>query len=409
MTFALHVDAELWRGSLKAARTAVDQAVGNSHGLVPLIEQHSWGLTSARLGHEATTLGVDTLAVSTIFDACDAADHFAGTILVTTPWDPRDALAAEAWEALEPGLSNRTIRTIACTDALHRLAADTTTSVSVVLQGLTSRNCLGLAEPDLDALLADDTIRLALGDRRLDIRGALLSMPASQPDSPQIVTLGDSVSAPPKASHRVREAWGWALLWIRALAAVEQAGIELQTEATTMWVTRLDDAEAAELRAALDVVPLRVVRGCDLWLTEPGALRAYGTVLAVHRVDRGRDVGDRQRRTGKDGYVVAVSGGTAHGIGVGASTSTATLRERAAAAAGSAMEAIGRVKSPFEWAGKRRLFAEPPANGTSLVWLTAEDVSEALAAGHRTPTVGDQWLCHLSLDLARFDRVLGLD
>jgi hypothetical protein len=409
VTFALHVDAELWRGSLKAARDAVDQAVGNADGLVPLIEQQAWGLTPARLGQEATTLGVDTVAVSTIFDARDVAVHFPGTILVTTPWDPRDALAADAWDALEPAVGRRLIRTIACTEALHRLAADTTTTVAVVLQGLTSRNCLGLAEPDLDALLADDTIRIALGDRRLDVRGALLALPAKQPDSPQIVTLGDAVSAPPKASHRVREAWGWSLLWIRALAAVEQAGIDLDTAATTMWVTRLDDAEAADLRNALDVVPLRVVRGCDLWLPETDALRAFGTVLAVHRVERGRDVGDRQRRTGKDGYVVALAGGTAHGIGVGASTSTATLRERAAAAAGSAMEAIGRVRSPFTWAGKRRLFAEPPASGTSLIWLSADDVSEALAAGHRTPTVGDQWQCHLTLDLARFDRVLGLD
>lgn len=411
MTFALHVDAELWRGSTKAARDAVDQGVGNENALVPLVDSHAWGLSPGQLAHEANNLGVTTLAVGTAYDAAAVAPHFDGDLLVTQPWDPRDTLAASVWETLDDGLLTRVIRTIASTEALHRLAAEAVSPIPVVLQGLTSRHCIGLQEPDLDALLADDTIRTALRERRLDIRGALLNLPAKQPGSPQVTTIGDargeSLSA--KSSNRVRECWGWTVLWIRALAAVEQAGIELHTDATTIWATRLADAEIDDLRAALEVVPIRVVRGGDFWLTEPAALQAYGTVLAVHRVERGRDVGDRQRHTAKDGYVIALGGGTSHGVGVAATTSTTSRRARAFAAAGSALDAIGRVRSPFVWAGKRRMFAEPPASGTSLVWLSADDVSEALAAGHRTPVVGDQWLCQVNLDLAHFDRVLGID
>jgi hypothetical protein len=414
VTFTLHVDAELWRGGIKAARDEVDSGVGDeahSGGLVPLIDSQAWGIGPIRLAQEANNLGLATLAVGTAYDAAMVAPHFGGDLLVCQPWDPRDTLAASVWDTLDDGLISRVIRTIASTDALHRLAADAVSPVPVVLQGLTSRHCIGLQEPDLDALLADDTIRTALRDRRLDIRGALLNLPAKQPGSPQVTTIGDArgdgLSA--KASNRVRESWGWTVLWIRALAAVEQAGIDLHTDATTIWATRLTDAEIDDLRAALEVVPVKVMRGAEFWLTEPAALQAYGTVLAVHRVERGRDVGDRQRHTAKDGYVIAIGGGTGHGVGVAATTSTTSRRERAFAAAGSALDAIGRVRSPFVWAGKRRMFAEPPAAGTSLIWLSADDVSEALAAGHRTPAVGDQWLCQVNLDLAHFDRVLGID
>jgi hypothetical protein len=39
-------------------------------------------------------------------------------------------------------------------------------------------------------------------------------------------------------------------------------------------------------------------------------------VVDVHPVKRGDRVGYRQRKVGKDGLLVVVSGGTAHGIGL---------------------------------------------------------------------------------------------
>lgn len=44
-----------------------------------------------------------------------------------------------------------------------------------------------------------------------------------------------------------------------------------------------------------------------------------------------------------------------------------------------------------------------------MVWLSDDEVREAMAAGQRLPAVGDQWLCRTNLDLASFDCVLGLD
>lgn len=413
VTFSLHIDAEVWRSGTKGVRDEIDRIVGadGGGGLVPVVQGSGWGATIELLAREAEVLGSGIIAVATPYEAAAVAPHFSGEILVRQPWDPRDTVAARTWETLDDGLVPRVIRTIAGTEALHRLAESAEVPVPFVMQGLTSLYGVGMQEPDLDALLADDTIRTALRDGRITIRGAILHLPARQPGSPQVTTFGESRarSVPAGASNRVREAWGWAVIWIRALAAVEATGVELSSDAASIWVSRLDDAELADLHGALGIVPLRVLRGRGLWLSEPAALQAYGTVLAVHRVERGRDVGDRQRRTPKDGYVVVVGGGTANGVGIAAPAGAGTLRERAEAARLSAREAVGKVRSPFTWAGRNPHFVERPATRQSLVWISDEDVHTALGAGHRTPAVGDQWPCRTRLELATFDRVLGLD
>ena len=413
MTFTLHVDADLWRANATSVRDAINSALTEdegTRGLVPVIKGNGYGLTKPRLAREAAALGVDAVAVGTPYEVYDVAQEFDGDILVLQPWDPRDQLATKVWEDLHARLSMRVIRTVASTDVLHRLAADATSPVSVVLEGLTSMRRFGLAEADMDALLADTTIRAALRDGRIDIRGAALHLPMTQPSSPSLATLGDgSNRTPASASNRVREAWGWAAIWIRALAAMDSSGVPLQETAASIWVSHLDDTEIADLRTALPTVPLRLRIGTRLWLGEPTSLQAYGTVLAVNPVERGREVGYRQRRAPKDGYVVVVGGGTAHGVGMAAPAAATSMRQRAISAATGALEAVGRARSPFTWAGKHRWFAEPPHMQVSLIWLSEDDVREALAAGHRTPVTGDQWTCRVRHTTAMFDWILGLD
>jgi hypothetical protein len=269
----------------------------------------------------------------------------------------------------------------------------------------------GVPEADLDALLAEDSVREALRRGTVDMRGVALHLPLRQPSAPGVATVGAgrSAAAPVGTTNRVREAWGWAALWIRALAAMEGAGVPLSEDAATLWVSHLDDIELASLRSALPTVPVRARIGTRLWLGEPDSLRAFGTVLAVHRVDRGREFGYRQRRAPKDGYVVVVSGGTAHGVGMEAPSQAGTMRQRAIAAATGALEAVGKAKSPFSWADKQRWFAEPPHMQVSIIWLDDVDVREALAAGHRLPVPGDRWRCRVRHTTSQFDGVLGLD
>lgn len=414
VTFSLHIDAELWRSGLKARQDGLAMlfdASPQAAPLVPVIEGGYCGLDPVSLAVEARHLDVTTLAVGSAFDANRVAEHFPGEILVRQPWDPRDLEAMREWGYLDDGLLTRVIRVVASSEALQRLAAEPGPPVPVVLAGVTSAYGAGLAEPELDALLADDALRDALRSGRVVLRGASLQMPVRQPSSPQVSTIGGSRAAgalPSSASNRAREAWGWAVIWIRALAAVEQSHIPLTQEATTIWVSGLDDGELQDLHSALDLLPIRVLMAEELWWGNPEAFVAYGSVLGVHPVTRGREVGLSQRRAPRDGYVVVVSGGSSHGLGT-AKARAAGLRERASHATNSAMTAWGRARSPFVWAGRERRFLEAPHETYSLLWLSESDVHEALTSGHRTPSVGDQWSCRPGPHGYRYDRVLGLD
>ena len=48
--------------------------------------------------------------------------------------------------------------------------------------------------------------------------------------------------------------------------------------------------------------------GTDLWLGDPAALTAYGQVIDVHPVAKGRSIGYSQRTARKDGWLAAVAG-----------------------------------------------------------------------------------------------------
>lgn len=427
MTFALHVDAGRWRRHASDTRDTIRGAIrGGETGprlgdIVPVAKGNGYGFGNQRLAVESQRLGADVIAVGTAFEVDAVASTFAGDILVLQPRDPRDTLADSTWLALERGpVADRLIRVVAGVETLRSLAADVMERASgepirVLLEGLTSMRRFGLGEPDLDALLADDLIRRALRSGRLRLAGLTLHLPLEQPLAPHVETLArewhDPESAPVlpgNASGRVREAWSWALTWVRALAALEDAGVPLPAEAASLWVSHLDEAELAALRTALPDMTIRLRLGSRLWLGDPLALSARGTVLAVHQVAKGRAVGYRQRRAPRDGLLVVIGGGTSHGVALSAPNPTTSVRRRLVSAATGALEAAGRYRSPFFWAGIQPWFAEPPHAQMSLVWIPADDLRRAVAGSHQAPGVGDEWECQIRNTTASFDRVVGL-
>lgn len=428
MTFTLNVDAQRWRKHAETTRDMIRTAL--RHGepgprlgdLVPVAKGNGYGFGNDRLARETQRLGTDVVAVGTPFEVPEVLPHFAGDIVVLQPWDPRDAAATAAWESLSSnGADGRLIRTVASVEALHRLANVWATSSSespaprILLEGLTSMRRFGLAEPDLDALLADDLVRDALRQSRIRLQGLSLHLPLSQPLAPHVETLaaeshpGDMAPVlSDEASGRAREAWSWSLTWIRALAALEDGGVPLPADAISLWLSHLDDAELGQLRAALPDVPIRIRVGTRLWLGDDHSTSARGTVLAVHQVAKGRAVGYRQRRAPRDGLLIVIGGGTSHGVALAAPSPAASVRQRMVAAATGAMEAAGRSRSPFEWAGQRPWFAEPPHAQLSLLWVGDDDLRRAVAAGHQVPGVGDEWECRIRHTTATFDKVVGL-
>jgi hypothetical protein len=387
MAFVVTVDGQRWRDHQDAVAAAVLRAANAP--LVPVIKGNGYGLGQSLLTGEAVRLGADTVAVGTVFEVPDVAAQGNHDIVVLEPYDPRDSIASDAWWGVGQALhAGRVIRTVASTEALLSLA-EGTGSVRVVLEAQTSLHRFGMDEAELLGVLADLRIREALERGRILIEGLTVHLPIAQP-ADEIEPVGANLG-----SAKVREVVRWAGLW-QAETAVWSGH---NSPECRVWISHLDDAELTAVAAAVPDVVLRLRSGSRLWL-DRSALRAAGTVLAVHPLPTGTHVGYRQRTGPKDGTLVVVSGGTSHGIGLTAPTPAATVRQRVVTAGTGALDAAGRAMSPFRWQGKQRWFAEPPHQHVSMIWLPA---------GVVVPAVGDRLDADVRFTTSRFDAIVGLN
>jgi hypothetical protein len=152
-------------------------------------------------------------------------------------------------------------------------------------------------------------------------------------------------------------------------------------DARSVFISHLTAGELAALRTSYADFDIRPRVGTHLWLGDRGALDVRSTVLDVHEVEHGDVFGYRSRSAPKHGWIVVVSGGTAHGIGLEAPTGGATMRDRAVRVAKGGLDAAGFVRSPFTIDGKQRLFAEPPHMQASMLFLPS---------GAQVPSVGTE-------------------
>lgn len=430
MTFSLHVDGDRWRAHTAATRDSVRAAIGSVPGgsagadaahhhlapgdLVAVAKGNGYGVGNASLVAEAGRLGLTRLAVGTVFEAAEALTSFDGDVLVLTPFEPADSAAAATWVELAHGPhSARLLRTVASRSGWDALAAGPG-PVRIVVEGLTSMGRFGLRSDDLAALLAEDATVGALTSRAVVIEGLALHLPISQPAADHRAVPGarwkDAAVAPAPpagASARVQEALAWGLGWQNALADLtervqatgDEGAVTGLTAAASLWVSHLEDVELASLRGALPDIALFPRIGTRLWLGDRGALRARGTVLAVHDVRKGEASGYRQRRASRDGAVLVIGGGTAHGVAMEAPSAVSSLRQRAVVAGTGVLDAAGRALSPFHVAGAQRWFAEPPHMQVSLV---------RVPSGVVLPEVGDEVDVDVRLTGIHPDRVVGL-
>ena len=334
MPLILQVDAGRWRDHLKSY-------VGEHAGIVPVAKGNGYGFGTSVLTSEAAALGVPTLAVGT-YDELPAAQAFPGETLVLSPWRPGT-----------PADAGRVIHTVSRLSDLRDLAA-LHEQPDVVVEVLTSMRRHGIAAGEV----AEATAVL----KSVRFRGWALHLPLT----------GDRLGE----ARRLAES---------LLAAAPGP----------LWVSHLDPADATTLAGELSAdVHLRV--GTALWLGARSAIRAKATVLDVHEVRRGETFGYRQRRAPRDGHLVVVAGGTAHGIALEAPTPAASVRQRAVAVAKGGLEASGRAMSPFHIGGKQRWFAEPPHMQCSMIWLPA---------GVPMPAVGDELDVDVRFTTTTFDQI----
>jgi alanine racemase len=388
VSFTLKVDATKWRDHLSAVNEAAKRTTGSN--AVGVIKGNGYGFGQSLLANEADRLGLDTVAVGTVFEIDEVLNDFYGDVIVLEPFEPRDLAAATAWwMAGQRHDASRLVRTVSSESALRALI-DGPGAVRILLEAQTSMHRFGFSESDLLRSLSDPAVRAALSSGHVQVLGLSLHLPLEQP--------ADEVSIQGMASGtaRVREVTRWAGLW-QAETAVWSGS---HAPASTLWVSHLDDSELAAVARTADELAIRARTGTRLWLGTRPALAVTGTVLAVHPLPSGTHIGYRQRTGPKDSTLIVVSGGTAHGIGLAAPTPAASLRQRAVTAGTGVLDAAGRALSPFSWAGSRRWFAEPPHQHHSMLWLPR---------GCVIPAVGDQVPAEVRFTTSRFDAVIGFD
>jgi alanine racemase len=340
MPLTLHIDGPRWRSHLKTYADA-------HPGLVPVAKGNGYGFGMAALARRCGWLGVDTMAVGTYEEAPGALSRFDGDVLVLSPWRPfLDDVPDSA----------RLVHTVGRVEDIAELS-DRTAGARVVVEGLTSMNRHGLTRHEL-AAAAD-----RLGTLRLE---------------------GFAVHLP-MAGGRLAEAEQW--------AAVLEAS---RLETSALHVSHLTDTELVSLRERRPALKVRPRIGTALWLGDRTALRVAGTVLDRHRVSRGERIGYRQRPMPRDGWLLIVAGGTAHGIGLEAPTAASSMRQRAISVARGSLEAAGFAYSPFSVAGKQRWFAEPPHMQASMLFVPA---------GVEPPEIGDEVPVDVRFTTTYVDRV----
>ena len=344
MSLALTVEGDRWRAHLRAVADATP-------GLVPVAKGNGYGFTLGRLARKAGWLGVDALAVGTYEELPAVAPRYDRELLVLTPWRPFHP-------APDTSIRRRVVHTVSRPDDL-----------------------VGLLEADPDARYV---LELATSMRRHGMSAQELWTLARRPRGGRLE--GVALHLPLATGHgHLAEAE-------RLLTDVVAA--ELPT--TAVWVSHLTSAELAKLRTSYAGLTLRPRVGTDLWLGDRGALRVTSTVLDVHELRRGDAYGYRGRTAPRDGFLLVVSGGTAHGIGLESPQGHLGLRARAAVVARGGMDAIGLTRSPFRVDGKQRLFAEPPHMQASMLFLPSDAA---------VPAVGDVVEARVRYTATTFDRV----
>lgn len=344
MPLTFYVDRQAWRAHHR-------RVVAGRLTPVPVVKGNGYGFTLPVLADAARQLGpiagVDRIAVGTAQEAASILDRFPHDMALLEPFLP----GAEWLD-----LPERVVRNAASLEAVRMLAGR-----RMVIDCRSSLRRHGVARTELRAL-----------------RQALCS------DGPEGYCLHLPIERPANVDP-IREVSDW-------IFALRDAGLTIPV----MYVSHLLRSELNALRLLFPRIRFRPRIGTDLWLGEPSAIQARATVLDVLPAARGERIGYRQGRMRQGGWVVVVSGGTAHGVGLEAPKLLRGLLPRAKEIGRSSLRATNRTLSPFTWQGRRCWFAEPPHMSVSMIYVPGTEIP---------PRPGTELVAELRHTATRFDRV----
>jgi alanine racemase len=379
MTFTLKVDATKLRAHLVSVMNSYATAGSE---LVPVVKGNGYGFGRGVLASEASRLGCHRIAIGTVWELGQTLADFAGEILVLEPFNSNDESAVAQWRSHLENNADRIIVTVSNQDLASVRASG---AKNIYLEGKTSLSRFGILPFDMQSLTN-------LHD--LKVLGLSLHLPIAQPAiKVDPTTEISSAFNGAELSQSMTETWNWIVLYE-----------ELSTKFSLpkhISLSHVSDKQVRSLKNMMQSynfnLEIEVRAGTKLWLGEPSALQACGTVLQIHEITHRQTVGYQQTDSGNNKRLIVVSGGTAHGVAMAAPSNASSLRKKGVAIAEGFSQAIGKVRSPFTYNGKNLDFVEPPHMQVSMLW--SDDTSI---------TIGDQLDCNVRNTTSNFDCVVGL-
>ena len=380
MTFSLNVNAAKFRGHLVSVMNSYATAGAE---LVPVIKGNGYGFGRGVLASEAARLGSNRIAIGTVWELGQSLADFAGEILVLEPFNSSDTSAVAQWRAHLEHNADRIIVTVSNVDLAAVRAAG---AKNIYLEGKTSLSRFGILHLDMQSIENFNDLK---------VQGLTLHLPIVQPAiKVDATTEISSAFNGATLSKSMTETWNWIVLYqelATKFALPKHLSLSHITESQLKSLKKMMQSYNFDMK-----IEVRV--GTKLWLGEPSALQATGTVLQIHELMNSRTVGYQQTNSGNNKRLIVVSGGTAHGVAMAAPSTASSLRKKGVAIAEGFSQAIGKVRSPFSFKGKNLDFVEPPHMQVSMLW--SNDMKIA---------VGDNLNCNVRNTTSNFDCVLGLD
>ena len=380
MTFSLNVNATKFRGHLVSVMNSY--ATGGAE-LVPVIKGNGYGFGRGVLASEAARLGSNRIAIGTVWELGQSLADFAGEILVLEPFNSSDTSAVAQWRTHLEHNADRIIVTVSNVDLAAVRAAG---AKNIYLEGKTSLSRFGILHLDMQSIENFNDLK---------VQGLSLHLPIVQTAiKVDATTEISSAFNGATLSKSMTETWNWIVLYqelATKFALPKHLSLSHITESQLKSLKKMMQSYNFDMK-----IEVRV--GTKLWLGEPSALQATGTVLQIHELMNSRTVGYQQTNSGNNKRLIVVSGGTAHGVAMAAPSTASSLRKKGVAIAEGFSQAIGKVRSPFSFKGKNLDFVEPPHMQVSMLW--SNDMKIA---------VGDNLNCNVRNTTSNFDCVLGLD
>jgi alanine racemase len=380
MTFSLNVDAKKFRSHLVSVMNGYARAGAN---LVPVVKGNGYGFGPDLLAQEAARLGCNRIAIGTVWELAQTLGNFAGEILVLEPFNSADDLAVKQWQQM---LEHNAERIIVTASDLDFAAVKSAGAKNIYLEGKTSLSRFGILHFDMQSIANFSDLKV-LG---LSLHLPIVA-PAIKVDPTTEISMAFNGAT---LSQSMTEAWNW-------LVAYQELSTKLSLP-KHLSLSHISESQVTSLKNMAQSynfdLEIEVRVGTKLWLGEPSALQATGTVLQIHELTHRQSVGYQQTDTGSNKRLIVVSGGTAHGVAMAAPTNAKSLRKKGIAIAEGISQAIGKVRSPFSYKGENLDFVEPPHMQVSMLWSNDMSIS-----------IGDVLECNVRNTTTNFDHVIGLD